>query len=399
MKRALISIVILSLGIGSLIAQPKEVVVNKDGKEIRMEIQGDMADLPGGTKVIMKMNKDIKLDSEDAGAADAPYFGIFVEDLTFPKAQELGYKGNYGVLITGVVSGSPAWEYRLQEDDIMLSIDDNEITNNAAFDKIRKTYRAGDAVKLGIFRAGKELTIDFVFGSREKKTTTEPGEKPSKAKKSVGYGGGSWVPMWFDTDMDDINHVITDMGFGKLNEDGVLMQGVAGKGHVGKGFFIGGMVETYEDSKKIQDIEDPSYNLWMRYENTMGGVTLDKRIAVTKNLTLSGGFMLGGATHTLEVLKSNSHYDWADWDNTVLDSQNTHSIATRHYYVVQPKAEIMYHILPWLGFRAEGGYTYGYAPKDGWRVKGLDNESFEVLNSPNTEYQGYTISVGPWFGF
>jgi hypothetical protein len=258
----------------------------------------------------------------------------------------------------------------------------------------------GDAVELTIFRAGEEQIIDFVFGSRDSETsTTTPGEKPNKAKKSAGYGGGSWVPMWFDTDMTDVNHVITSMGFGKINEDGILMQGIAGKLPVGRGFFIGGEVVNYEDSKKIQDTEDPTYNLWMRYENKMGGVTLDKRIPITKNLIVSGGFLLGGASHTIEVLKSNSHYDWADWDNTVMDSQNNHSTASRSYLIVQPKAEIMYRLLPWFGLRAEGGYTYGYAPKDGWRVKGLNSESFEVLNSPNTEYQGLTVSIGPWFGF
>lgn len=397
MKRALISIAILSLGLGSLIAQPKEVIVQKEGKEIRMEIEEAMSDMPGGPKMIMKFNQQTVAGDE---AADAPYFGIFVEDLNFPKAQELLYTGTTGVLVTGVVPDSPAWNHRLQEDDILLSIDGKEITNYATFEKIRKQYRAGDAVQLGYFRAGTSEMIDFTFGSRTAAKTSEaPGEKPGKTKKSVGYGGGSWVPTWVSTDMTDVNHVLTGMGFSPMNEDGLLMQGAAGKLPVGKGFFIGGAVSSFEDEKKIQDSEDPQYHLWMRYENTFGGVTLDKRFAITKNLIFSGGFLLGGASHTIEVLKSNSNYDWADWDQTVLDSQNNHSEANRKYLVVQPKAELMYRLLPWFGLRAEGGYTYGYAPKDGWRVKGINGESFEVLNSPNTEYQGYTVTIGPWFGF
>ncbi|MDY0151768.1 MAG: PDZ domain-containing protein, partial [Candidatus Cloacimonas sp.] len=105
MKKVLIVFAILSMALGSL-----------------------MAGFPEGSNIMIKMNKEMNVATD---SENAPYFGIFTEDLTFPKAQELGYTGTYGVLITGVVSGSPAWEYRLQEDDIILGIDKSEITNAA----------------------------------------------------------------------------------------------------------------------------------------------------------------------------------------------------------------------------------------------------------------------------
>lgn len=398
MKRALITLMILGLGIGILAAEPKENYSNL-ANEIRVEVQKNLSDVPGSPRIIMNMNKNFT--SPGADAPDAAFMGIFSEDLDFPKAQELGYKGYYGVLITGVVAGSPAWNQRLQENDIILSIDKKEVTNFATFERLRKQYRAGDTVALELFRNGEIMNMNFTFGSRETKAPEAEGEEPvQKPKKSAGYGGGTWIPMWFDTDMTDVNNVISAMGFGKFPEDGILMQGIGGKLPVGKGFFLGGQVTSFEENKKIlEPVVGSNYHIWMRYENTMGGVTLDKRIPITKNFITSAGLMLGGASHTIEIQKSNSNYDWTNWAPTFLNSNNTHSVASREYLVVQPRAEFMYRLLPWFGLRAEAGYTYGYSPKEGWRVKGLNGENFEVLHSPDTEYQGLNVSIGPWFGF
>ncbi len=397
MKKALVALMILGIGLGTLVAQPKDDIM-KEVREMQVELEKNLSDVPGSPKIIMNIRKDFATDSD---APDAAFMGIYSEDLDFPKAQELGYKGYYGVLITGVVSGSPAWNQRLQENDIILSMDNKEVTNFATFERLRKQYRAGDTVALELFRNGETVNMDFTFGSRETKAPDMEGEEPVQKKKlSAGYGGGTWIPMWFDTDMTDINKIVTNMGFGKLTDNGVLMQGLGGKLPVGKGFFIGGQFTTFEDNKKIlEPAVGSNYHIWLRYENTMGGVTLDKRIPITKNFITSAGLMLGGGGHTVEILKSNSNYDWTNWAPTFLNSNNTHSVAYRKYLVVQPRAEFMYRLLPWFGIRAEAGYTYGYAPKEGWRVKGLNNENFEVLHSPNTEYQGLNVSIGPWFGF
>jgi len=297
------------------------------------------------------------------------------------------------------VPESPAWTYRLQEDDILIKLDDKDVTNNAVFDKQRKLYRSGDTVALELFRSGEIVKVDFTFGSRQAKNALKEGEKPTRKKLSAGYGGGSWLPLWISTDLEDVNYLLGNMGFRKLNEDGLLLQGGGGKGPIGKGFFIGGAGYGYTKTGKVQDATDESYHIGMNYTNAFGGVTLDKRIPITKNFISSVGFMLGGGGHSLEIMKSNSDYDWDNWSSTFLNSQNTHTEITRHYLLVQPKAELMFRLLSWLAIRGEVAYVYGYAPSDGWKVKGTGNETIDIKHSPNTEYQGLTFSVGPWFGF
>jgi predicted metalloprotease with PDZ domain len=180
-------------------------VVNINGTEIdlagleALEELDDMA--PGTQNVKIMINKEFNPMVNDGSG----YFGIYVEDLSFPKAQKLGYSQMLGVLVTGVVQGSPAWDARLQEEDIIMSINEMPVYNKEEFDRLRKNMRPGDALKLKLWRSGTEVPLEMVLGSRE--TPSAPGQdgKPTKKRSSVGYGGGGWTPTWLQTDMADVN--------------------------------------------------------------------------------------------------------------------------------------------------------------------------------------------------
>jgi hypothetical protein len=334
---------------------------------------------------------------------DAAYFGVIAEDINFPKAQELGLSHNYGVLISWVSPESPAWHFRLQEDDVILSINNQKITNMAAFDKVLKSLRADDQITLEIFRDGEEMGLDMTVGARPG-TIGEDVEKariPGKKRLSPGYGGGGWVPMLITLDMTDVNNLISDgqLGFKEYRSWGVLQQGVAGKFPIGKGFMLGGQVTSFSDTKKKQNEADPRYHVWMKYNNLLGGVTLDKRIPFSKHFVGSLGIMVGGAYQEMEFLNTDSNYDWNVMPNTITGTNNTHFLLHKGYLTIQPRAELQYHFLSWLGLRAEVGYNYGYSLNNDWRVQGLSGETYEIQNSPDTTFQGMTITVGPWFGF
>jgi len=394
-------ILVIGVVLGSGLFAQNKIKIFQEGEEIEMNISDK--DIPSPEEieklVQIKMNRE---SFDEQTASDKAYFGIYVDDVTFPKAQSLGYKDNFGVLISGVVENSPAWTYRLQEDDILVQMSGKNVMNKKEFDKIRATLRAGDALPLRLFRSGEYVNIDFVVGSRTG-TVTVPGDKPT-SKLSPGYGGGSWIPVYFKPDMTDVNQLLKQYNFEEQPEDGFIMHGGGGKLPVGKGFFIGGYGVVYEDTQRGEAIIPASFEMpeinygtkWLRYTNAMGGVTLDKRIPITKNLITSLGFMLGGAGHSIEITRTKNDFTWGEMDITT-DFNNFR--LTRSYAVIQPRAEIMFRLLSWLALRAEGGYTYGYNPGNGWRISGTNEESINVKESPKTEYKGYNISIGPWFGF
>ncbi|MCD8479911.1 MAG: PDZ domain-containing protein [Candidatus Cloacimonetes bacterium] len=372
------------------------------------DLKQDIKDLEDVNRLIMELkglddvNTRVVINRTGGKeASDAAYFGLYLEDLTFPKAQTLNYKGNIGVLVTGVVRDSPAWNYRIQEDDIILSVHNKEVTNYAAFERIRKALRAGDVATIVVFRDGKTESFDMTIGSRGSSSGSTPvPQTPTKKKLSPGYGGGTWVPLWMELDMTDINDLITDpaLGFGAFPMSIYCNKAWAAKLPVGKGYFLGGQITWYEDSKR-KNVADSNYHVWLQYSSTMGGVTLDKRIPITKNVTASMGLMVGGANHELEFVNTDANYDWDSLPNIITGSNNTHFKLSKGYLIAQPRAELLVRFLPWLGIRAEGGYAYGINLRENWRVIGMGEEEYEVSGSPNTKYEGITFTVGPWFGF
>ncbi len=343
-------------------------------------------------------NIDLRfLNLDQAPVISNVYFGIYVSELDPDDAEDLGYYEDYGILITEVVDGSPACEAGLEEDDIIMAINEDEITDLAEFDRVRAELEPGDVIYLTYWHEGELREIEMTMQARpgaevKKQVIVMKDEMPRKKKLSVGYGGGSWIPVWFNTEMSDVNELIANFGYGSdaISDKGVILNGGAGKGNVGKGFFIGGVGAGYSWERKLAGDDTK-----ISYDLSFGGATLDKRFALARNFVASVGVMLGAGTHEVKYTKYDQDYDWNDPDATA----NFTTKATREFFAVQPRAELLYELLGWLGIRAEVGYMFGYSGKEGWQVKADNGDDYHIANSPNTPYQGLTISIGPWFGF
>jgi hypothetical protein len=314
-----------------------------------------------------------------------------------------------------VVPESPAKFFKILEDDILMEFDDRKVMDKSHMDKLLRLYEPGDKITMKVFRMGQEYVFDFVFGSRDSQFTIKNDslkivlkdkqeETMVKGKKrlSVGYGGLSWIPVWFMPDLDDVNNLITDFSFSELDDSGIFMNGIGGKGNIGKNWFIGGYGVWYsKDIKRGHDLDNDGSNDVMRrmlFSTSYGGVTLDKRYALSKKFITSLGFMLGWGGYSMEVNQTNGNYDWNNANNQLAASDNNYVQFTKDFILFQPKVSLMYRVNDWLGFRAEGGYMVSYSYHNGWNAK-LCEDVYEVENSPNTSFDGFTISVGPWFGF
>ncbi|MCD4828053.1 MAG: PDZ domain-containing protein [Candidatus Cloacimonetes bacterium] len=351
----------------------------------------------------------INLSEEDM---EKPFMGVYYEEITLSEAREMGYEKFYGVLISGVVSDSPARLYRILEDDIIMEIGGRKVLNEESFSKIIDSHYIGDAVEIKLFRDGRTEVIDFVFGSRKKTVCVDEitGE-PVKPKLNPGDGGGSWIPVFFQPDLEDINKLISGddlvagddgLGFSEIDDRGLFFNGGGGKGNVGKGWMLGGMGCGYSLDRKtsVPDPVDPSNKLIrrMNFSAGYGGVTLDKRIPITKKFITSLGFMLGWGGWNLEVSQTDGDYDWNTFESSLNNSSNNYVSIGKTYILIQPKVMVMYRILDWLAIRAEVGYMYSYSFYSGWKVEMID-ENYEIKNSPDTTFDGMTFTVGPWFGF
>jgi hypothetical protein len=377
----------------------QETILHQGNKTIIIKGVDDKSKLDE----LKNINIDVKMNDSSQESADAPFFGIFPADLDFPKAQELNYQYTYGVLITGIVPDSPAYQYRLAEDDIIMEMDGKKALNLKEFDKLKALYRAGDTVNLKIFRDDEVKNIEFVFGSKaQTQQGAVPGGEPGKAKFSSGGGGASWIPMYFANDMEDVNELLTAIGFSKLPEDGVLTQGFGIDGSIGKNWILGGQFQFYGDTKKIDEtIGTESFTNHMKYRMFIGGATLDKRIPLSNSIITSLGVMVGGASHKIHLIHTNGDYNWPDAGESTQDITGSNSNVSfgKGYIMVQPRAELLVRVVSPLFLKAQVGYLYGYSPTQGWKVSHTSGEAYELSGSPNTPFQGLTVSIGPSLEF
>jgi hypothetical protein len=410
MKKVLL-VLILALTI-ALFAEESEIAQEE---QITQEIQEDIDEAMAENADAMDEIKDVAgiEVNYSSNQSNKAFMGVTSTDLCMSKMQELGYNKMYGVLITGVTANSAADFFRLGKDDIIMKIGKYKVTNSKEFSKILSFYRAGDQAIIKIFRLGKEMEIDFVFGSRNSKLIKEnnkiilvdrsskPDTPKGKKRLSGGTGGGSWLPIWFNGDFDDINSVLSSNGLDDLanieimDKKGILLHGGAGKGNVGKNWMLGGMGAgySYTTSRKTDNGDTRKINVEVGY----WGITLDKRHSFTKKITVAAGFMIGGAHQSVKLTQTDADFNWDFTDESEVANSSILSMR-KDYIIFQPKAVAMYRILDWLAIRAEGGYIMSHALESGWKAK-MGGNDYTVNDSPNSPFDGITFTIGPWFGF
>lgn len=414
MKKKMVVLGMLLMLIFGLSAQSLNDEINV---EIQREIEEAMKEKDEAMKIIqIKMDKNFSENSSDS------FMGIYLADMCFKDAYDMRYKYNYGVLVKDVVTGGPANNAGLMKGDVIMEFAGDKAYHDSYLSQLIKMQPAGKTVPVKFYRYDTIYETELVIGSRkefygkgEETQETKPG-LPTKKKLSVGFGGGSWIPVWYQPDVKEINTFLRDLGFKgeTFSENGFLMHGGGGKGNVGKGWFIGGMGAGYSNEETTKHawvhmkegiLDTTVVSRKAEYDVSFGGVTLDKRMALSKNLITSVGFMIGGGSHGYKISQKDSNTETTNFDFTTNPSdqmddtyQYVSSLKMRKGYMVfQPKVMAMYRILSWLSFRAEVGYMTSYSSK-GWEVE-RNGEKIKGENVPSSNMDGLTFSIGPWFGF
>ena len=413
MKKILVLVLVLSFVSLSLLAQ--EVEVNVDDDE---ELEGAMQELDEAMEELDKAMEEIPIISIKRKSSDTPKMGVFLSDLDFQEVYEMHYPACYGVYVSGVVSGGPSDEAGIIKGDIIMEFDGKKVKFEDHLVTLIKSKNIDDEVEVVLFRSEEIFSTKVILGTlRPKKEKdiiiTKNGK--TKIKYSVGDGGGSWIPVWYTPDITEINDVLASLDFQDeiFSEDGFLLQGGGGKGNVGKGWFIGGMGAGYSNKESSKHywwdndgiLDSLSVSRKTKYAVSYWGVTLDKRYAFSKKFIGSIGFMLGAGQNFIKVTqvlenKENENFDFVNNASQQMDDFyqfKSKLTMQKDYITFQTKVMLMYHFLDWLGFRAEVGYLVSYSPYD-WKVK-RNGETVKALNAPESNMDGLTLTIGPWFGF
>lgn len=94
------------------------------------------------------------------------YLGVYLGDVTPDRAKGLGLEAPTGALVGKVEPGSPAEKAGIREDDCLLALDGEPISNRLAFFQRVMDVTPGTRVRIDLQRAGTRQLVEVEVGGR-----------------------------------------------------------------------------------------------------------------------------------------------------------------------------------------------------------------------------------------
>lgn len=121
-----------------------------------------------GFAIPSNLTKQVMLDLIQHGRVIRGWLGIEIQELTPDLAESFGLNRMQGLIIAGVFRNGPAHLAGLQPGDIMLSINDQAITDGRKSMTDIARLRPGAQVDVNVLRDGKEISVIAEVGERPK---------------------------------------------------------------------------------------------------------------------------------------------------------------------------------------------------------------------------------------
>lgn len=120
----------------------------------------------------------------EKGYISKPYIGVSVGDVS---EETMGYGLPAGAAVKSVVEDSPAEKAGIKVNDIITTVNGNEITGSSELSETIGSSAVGDKLTLTVYRQGETLSIDVTVGEQTKSAL----ESDNSGSQSNQQQGGS----------------------------------------------------------------------------------------------------------------------------------------------------------------------------------------------------------------
>ena len=120
------------------------------------------------------------------GTTRRGWLGVQIQQVTDEIAESLGLTDARGALVAGVLDNSPAQAAKMKEGDVILKFDGRDVNESRKLPRIVADTAVGKSVKVVVWRAGREVTLNITLGELEKfdeanLPANAPDDEPAKA--------------------------------------------------------------------------------------------------------------------------------------------------------------------------------------------------------------------------
>jgi serine protease DegQ len=100
------------------------------------------------------------------GTVTRGWIGVEPQDVTPEIAESFGLEQKSGAIVAGVLQGGPADKAGIKPGDILISINDDTITDTTRLLNVVAQIKPGTSVKVHLMRKSRELDLNVVIGKR-----------------------------------------------------------------------------------------------------------------------------------------------------------------------------------------------------------------------------------------
>ena len=129
-------------------------------------------------------------DLIDYGYVTGAYMAVTVQDMDSESADMFGLPT--GAYIVSVEKDGAADRAGIQPKDIVIALDEYEVSNVTELTRALRNYKAGDTATVKLIRSGKEMTLEITFDERPQQTEDTDSQQQSPMPNEGNYD------EWFD---------------------------------------------------------------------------------------------------------------------------------------------------------------------------------------------------------
>ncbi|HEY4920758.1 MAG TPA: Do family serine endopeptidase [Xanthobacteraceae bacterium] len=129
--------------------------------------------------------KSVIAQLRDKGKVTRGWIGVQIQPVTADIADSLGIKDPHGALVAEPQEGSPAAKAGIKSGDVIVSLDGRPIPDARTLARRISAMAPGTAVKIGVFRNGKEEQLSMTLGELPKEVTARNSTEDHGAAQGI----------------------------------------------------------------------------------------------------------------------------------------------------------------------------------------------------------------------
>jgi serine protease Do len=193
-------------------------------------------------------------DLRDFGVVQRGILGVFIDEMSNQRAEDLGLDAVEGVYITRVTPGSGADEAGLQKADVIVGINNIDIKTMPQMQEQLGQFRPGNTIRIEYIRKGKRKSAKVTLKNRSNSTSIITA-KEEDILRQLGF---------------ELRN-LTKEERGRLDTDGVKVISIYRGSKMERTNMDPGYIITHVDNEKVADVE----TLIQKLESASGKVMLE----------------------------------------------------------------------------------------------------------------------------